>query len=1763
MYTMPAPTVRLLLLKSGAGSGAKIAHQGGYAKYGTPPRWHAITAAKPAPKGAPVAAHPKAAGHHEPAAHFTDDQWAALKLPDSNVNASTFNGALAKLKAWSDAGDVTAILGAGYGVNTYGQRLVKLANHLLGLHGSPHKVVPGQKPGTHAATLNADPAAPHPTGLPDHIAPKVAEPTPPTEAAHAEGDKWVMPLDAAVAEHKELVAAAESPSKADDKAVLAEQKAELGKLEAAQAGGAGSSLAEKIEAAGFKAHFNEHGNAYVGAKNFDSPKIFINPEKAKEAVAKLKAAGLHAYQSGATVQIEAAHAAVATPAPKPSAPEITSSKNFSVGGVDFVAVKKENAKGSYWIPAIKDTGQEIDHQSYVSIKKMWDDLAHVAKITGDKFAQSIGVKAAAPVADAAPAAGPLAMPAFEEGKTTTGVVDYYTAHAQKVMNMAAAGDVAGLEKFKADGMKPNAKGKISNTWAGKTANSKKLLALHAAALAHAGGGAPAVAPEPTPAPRLVLPKKASAVPAAAPPEPDPDTITVPEKLGKVGPTTFKPAPDFKNYAEAQAWIAERAKALGMSKASFQSSYEYAHAMPKLQAAYAPAKADYDAKMADKKAEALAAMSDAGVKLGDTVAWNSVGAFLSQTKYEGTVVMHGGLPHVKLAHKTTVSKGGKLVHTNYLLWQLHMKPKGAAVAPAPKEGDTKPAADGGILVLKDGHWVKQGGDVALDAATSTQAMVEAIAQSSATPEHKKAAIDAVLKQAADTSPLSAEQLQNLQSIPWYKLKLPDSNSNAKSHNKQVEKIEAMAFAGDVAGLKAFKAGKNTYGKKQNLLAQTALGFLSGDAPTAEQKVRAAKVAAQPEPAVEAASLAGKPALEHIKTHFEPGDFGWSQKSPDSVVEAEAAKWVDQNPADAEDMVSALVDVGASDLAKKFKYSPAAAPAPEPTPKPTRLVAKPAKVKVDAPLYQNTKHGHSKFWAVSTLGPVMKTTYGKIGSTGQETVKTFASEVEAKNAAVKLMSEKQANGYVYKGEVQHEHDAPTVVGAGAPAAATPDTGPKEGDTKQGADGMLVLKNGHWVKVGGDQPSAKAIVATVPMPKLGGGTGKVKYTQKMKELKAIAEQEGAAGLSKVVSFSPSGHVKIKGYKLINPNGSVYGKNADTMAQYAKALHDAVVGAGAVGTPAAAPAPATPTPPPTVNGLPSMDNWVQTGQQGGSNPGGKFKDPSGQEWYCKWPDDAEAAKSEVLAAKLYALAGLSAQDCMLVSKGGKTAIATKWVNIQKAPSPSALAAADGALAGFAVDAWLGNWDVVGLAFDNLQIGPDGKAHRVDAGGSLEYRAQGEKKPFGPKVDELDTLRDAGKNAQAAAVFKGMTKADMTASAAKVLAISDVAIRAMVNQYGPGDATAKAKLAETLIARKKDIAAKFPEAAKKKKAPTFKPEDISAPPSFLNWGGSGKSGPSSKEFLNKANEDAVQAIFAAAKTGDAEAVKKLTAPVFDKGTGAVTGQQSVLYHPSQHVSGYAQQAINEINYQLNPPKQFRFDGGHPLHSLNAAYPSHKGAPSSAAAQKLGKFIALGEPGVIALADLALPAKITHAEGGGTLSVHTYAKQAQAAIAKMPATQKQAIKSYTGSSYHAMNGSLWDGNPTGAAKAAGEALKTLGHDIEPGTILSRQMSLHGQDLNDILGSVGKVLQEPAIMSTSIRPSSWVRNVQFKLHVGPGVKGLWVGHNSLPGGGALSINSGEDEMVLPPGTRLLVLNVRKGGKDADGFGAHGQQHVIEAIILPTE
>lgn len=753
--------------------------------------------------------------------------------------------------------------------------------------------------------------------------------------------------------------------------------------------------------------------------------------------------------------------------------------------------------------------------------------------------------------------------------------------------------------------------------------------------------------------------------------------------------------------------------------------------------------------------------------------------------------------------------------------------------------------------------------------------------------------------------------------------------------------------------------------------------------------------------------------------------------------------------------------------------------------------------------------------------------------------------------------------------------------ADATATVEDGPKEGDMKPGANGMLILKNGHWVKANPDQINSPDWAA------LGLSSWQQEYYQEVAEhvkkglasgkLKGILMQKADGTM---LAYHPNG-----GKCKISTEAGAPGKKA--LAQYISMqvmAHNGKVKSGWTPEQGSYAMAATvmkadaATSNPAENGMAptgtgevkkyqwkkkepvSVDNWEVTGgNQGGSNDGMKMKDADGQEWYVKFPGDEEQAKAEVLAAKLYGAAGFSAQDAMIVTKGGKMAIASKWEDLKKASSHKALAKAKGMLEGFAVDAWLGNWDVIGLSKDNVQLKADGTIHRVDAGGSLMYRAKGKKKEFGAEVIELKTFLDPSTNENSAAVFGGMTEADITASVTKVLAISDAKIAHMVNQFGPGDDAAKAELVQTLIKRKEYLAEKYPDAAKMLKLAKFKPEKISTPPDFLNWSGVGKSGPSSKEFLNKGNHDAAQAIYSAALTGDPDAITGLTAPTFDKDSGEVTGQVPVLDHPSQHIKGYAMQAINEIKSLIegHEHEHFRIGGDHPLYSMHEEYKPENWSGSNT--DKIGKLLVLGHPGIVDPADLGLT-KTTFKSG--TLTTSTYAKVAQEVWSQLPNTQKQAVQAYTGSSYQQMNSGLWKGNPSAEAKAAAQALSGMGHEITPGTTFGRKFSLGSGDMAKLKASVGKVIMEPAIMSTSISPDVWSGNIHLKMTAGPGVKGIYAGQGSLPGGGSISHHTGEKEIILPPNTRLLITKVvEPGSKDADGFGGNGMT-VVECIILPS-
>lgn len=216
-----------------------------------------------------------------------------------------------------------------------------------------------------------------------------------------------------------------------------------------------------------------------------------------------------------------------------------------------------------------------------------------------------------------------------------------------------------------------------------------------------------------------------------------------------------------------------------------------------------------------------------------------------------------------------------------------------------------------------------------------------------------------------------------------------------------------------------------------------------------------------------------------------------------------------------------------------------------------------------------------------------------------------------------------------------------------------------------------------------------------------------------------------------------------------------------------------------------------------------TRVGKQGGSNPGGIFEAEDGSRWYVKAQKSPEHAANEALASALYQEAGIDVPE--VVRGAGAPGL--------PGDSQTASRIVDGATpdlgrrlgdeaylsqvqAGFGVDAWLANWDTVGLGYDNVVTGSDGKPHRIDLGGSLLFRAQGDPKgaAFGDTVGEYESLRDPDLAPQASKVFGAMDDTALSASLERVEAVSPDRIRELAREKGLPE------LADRLIARREDL---------------------------------------------------------------------------------------------------------------------------------------------------------------------------------------------------------------------------------------------------------------------------------------------------------------------------------------------------------------------------
>jgi hypothetical protein len=242
----------------------------------------------------------------------------------------------------------------------------------------------------------------------------------------------------------------------------------------------------------------------------------------------------------------------------------------------------------------------------------------------------------------------------------------------------------------------------------------------------------------------------------------------------------------------------------------------------------------------------------------------------------------------------------------------------------------------------------------------------------------------------------------------------------------------------------------------------------------------------------------------------------------------------------------------------------------------------------------------------------------------------------------------------------------------------------------------------------------------------------------------------------------------------------------------------------------------------------------------------PDNQKFYIKI-DDSRIIASEMIANKLYELAGIPVpKQSYVLLEGGRVGLASHWVpdaqQLFQSPEEAEAATAETLPKyvgeGFGMDAWLGNYDVIGgttLGNMHYRPGPEGpEAMRIDVGASMGFSGWGMPKPgqdqptehegrvsWGDRANELHYMLDPelsrrGKPSQyhAALVYSKFQNDRLRESIQRLQAISDNDIDRIVYTYataatpqGPVkllDDKAAHAMAATLKARRNYILANY-----------------------------------------------------------------------------------------------------------------------------------------------------------------------------------------------------------------------------------------------------------------------------------------------------------------------------------------------------------------------
>ena len=204
-------------------------------------------------------------------------------------------------------------------------------------------------------------------------------------------------------------------------------------------------------------------------------------------------------------------------------------------------------------------------------------------------------------------------------------------------------------------------------------------------------------------------------------------------------------------------------------------------------------------------------------------------------------------------------------------------------------------------------------------------------------------------------------------------------------------------------------------------------------------------------------------------------------------------------------------------------------------------------------------------------------------------------------------------------------------------------------------------------------------------------------------------------------------------------------------------------------------------------IDYAVNIGPQLGSNEGGQYlthQDGSFSKRYFKFAD-RETIWNEQIANDLYRALGIAVPDTDVILRDGKIALSSRWLTEAKPSSTLDLSN------GFIFDCWLANHDIP--LNDNAQE-VDGITYRIDNGGSLLRRAQGEDKvSFAKEVSELKSMRHH-------TAYSSLSPSDIQKQSEHLSAVmTDDVIRKIVDTAQLSKAS-RDTLTNTLIARREYI---------------------------------------------------------------------------------------------------------------------------------------------------------------------------------------------------------------------------------------------------------------------------------------------------------------------------------------------------------------------------